>query len=130
MTDNRVSLFGSGTVVVWKLEPTGKRKRALQEKEKWMLLPSSSRPHFSTQQETPGQATREGVPLSAWSEYGYWARPVIGGVEVPNNDSTLCPVPFHPAQQKVINRPLRIRAQVRPPTTCWETWMQMKCLEV
>jgi len=80
-----------------------------------MLLPSSSRPHFSVQQETPGQVTREGVPLSAWREYGYWARPVIGGVEVPNSDSTLCPVPFHPAQQRVINRPFADPCAGPPP---------------
>lgn len=62
-----------------------------------MLLPSSTpRPHFSTQQATPSQVMREGIPLSAWREYGYWARPVIGGVEVRNSDSTLCLVPFIP----------------------------------
>jgi hypothetical protein len=59
-----------------------------------MLLPNSaSRPHFSVQ-----QPTGEAVPLSAWREYGYWARPVIGGVEVRNSDSTLCPVPFSRAR--------------------------------
>lgn len=92
-----------------------------------MLLPRSSRPHFSVQQETPSQVMREGVPLSAWREYGYWARPVIGGVEVRNSDSTLCPVPLYPTQQRGINRPLRIRVQVRPPITCCGTWMRVKC---
>lgn len=61
-----------------------------------MLLPnSSSRPHFSVQ-----QAMGDGIPLSAWREYGYWARPVIGGVEVRNSDSTLCPVPFIPCSRE------------------------------
>lgn len=60
-----------------------------------MLLPSSSsRPHYSVQQLAPTQGAQEAVPLSAWREYGYWARPVIGGVEVRNSDSTLCPAPF------------------------------------
>ena len=59
-----------------------------------MLLPSSPyRPHFSSQQPAPSQMMRPGVPLSAWREYGYWARPVIGGVEVRNSDSKLCPAP-------------------------------------
>jgi len=71
----------------------GKRKRVFQEKENWMLLPSSSsRPHFSGQQPASSHAAREGIPLSAWREYGYWARPAIGGVEVRNNDS---PPPDH-----------------------------------
>ena len=62
-----------------------------------MLLPNSlSRPHFTGQTPAPSQAIREGVPLSAWREYGYWARPVIGGVEVRNSESTLCPVAFDP----------------------------------
>lgn len=79
---------------------TGKRKRALQEKENWMLLPSSSsRPHFSGQQLAPIEGTRVAIPLSAWREYGYWARPVIAGVEVRNSDSTPRPVPFIPCSR-------------------------------
>jgi len=75
-----------------------------------MLLPSSSsQPPYSVQQSAPSQEVREHVPLSAWREYGYWARPVIGGVEVRNSDSTLCPVPFHPGQQRLINRRFPIR---------------------
>lgn len=80
-----------------------------------MLLPpsSSSRPHYSGPQIlAPGEATRAGIPLSAWREYGYWARPVIGGVEVRNSDSTLCSRAFHSTRQrgltvrcKLIHRP-------------------------
>lgn len=29
------------------------------------------------------------VPLTAWKAYGYWARPVIEGIEVRNNASEL-----------------------------------------
>lgn len=62
-----------------------------------MLLPStSSRPHFSGQILAPSHAMQEGVPLSAWREYGYWARPTIGGVEVRNNDSTHSSATFIP----------------------------------
>lgn len=101
MTDNRLSLFGLD-VRCHLRTLTGKRKRVLEEKENWMLLPntSSSRPHFSGQRLAPSDAIREGVPLSAWREYGYWARPTIGGVEVRNSDSTHCSVTFNPGNRE------------------------------
>ena len=82
-----------------------------------MLLPSSSsQPHYSVQQPAPSQGTRGAtVPLSAWREYGYWARPVIGGVEVRNSDSTLCPVPFIPRDRGELTAHYRSVSAGPPP---------------
>ena len=82
-----------------------------------MLLPtSSSRPHYSVQQLAPSEGAREAIPLSAWREYGYWARPMIGGVEVRNSDSTLCPVPFIPRSRGglIANYRSMCRSATRP----------------
>lgn len=35
------------------------------------------------------------VPVTAWKAYGYWARPVIEGIEV-RNDASECIVFVHP----------------------------------
>jgi hypothetical protein len=53
-----------------------------REKENWIFLPNSISSYhqpFQKQIEPPD------LPMTAWKEYGYWARPVIDGVEVRNN---------------------------------------------